>query len=168
MSKFIQRSERSLELPLGYKDLFDLQEVRNWRPYARPRWLRPSTDRLAYIEGYLTRLLESAGKSQVVCISRFQGAGQVTVIRDPDVEGRVLFALWHNVAQEQALLTLFEEVSLSPISEPVGRWKGKQSLRYPLPPDACAAARLIGEVLRAGYGLSDLAIINVYYHEKTA
>jgi len=168
MSEFVQKPARSIELPLGCKDLIDVSEIRNWRPGVRLRFLAPSTDKLAYIGGYLTRLLKSAGTSHVVCISRFQDKGQVTVIRDPDLGRPVLFALWHNVAQQQALRALFDEAGLSPISEPVGRWKGKRSLRYPLPSGPSAAARFICEVLRAGYGLNDLAVIRLFFHENPA
>jgi hypothetical protein len=70
------------------------------------------------------------------------------------------------MAQGQAVQGVFEEASLAPVTEPVGRWKAaKRSLRYELPADPSVAARFIGEVFRAGYRLGDLSSISLWYHE---
>ena len=167
MTKFVQKSERSIELPLGCRDLIDVGDVRDWKPVTHPDWLTQTTDRLAYIEGYLARLLQSGSSPKVVVISRFQDLGQVMVISDPNIVASVLFAIWHNAAQKQALDGVFEEAGLTPVAEP-GRWKSEHSFKYLLPADASAASQLIGEVLRGGYRLGDLSVINLSYHERRA
>jgi len=160
MSEFIQNPERGVELPLDCKDLIDIDEIRYWTPVAHPDWPPRTTDKLAYIEGYLARLLQTAGESPLVFLSCNQERGQVMVIRDPDPVGPAVFASCNGAAQEQVLRAIFEEAGMLPITGPVGRWKGKCSLIYPLPVDPSMAARFIGEVFRAGYGLGDLASIS--------
>jgi len=163
MNKFVQKSERSVELPLGCKNLIDVGEVRDWTPVTHPNWT-PTTDRLPYIEGYLARLFQLGNSAKVVVISRFQDLGQVMVRSGPNIVASVLFAIWHNAAQRQALDGVFEQAGLTPVAEP-GRWKAKHSFQYLLPEDSCAASQLIGEVFRTGYGLGDFSVINMWYHE---
>ncbi len=165
MNNFPEMPKRSVELPLGCKDLFDLEQVRNWKPAPQREWPSPTSDRLAYIEGQLAGLLQSGGKSKAVGVSRYEDHGQIMVISDPNLAASVLFASWHTATQEQALRRLFEEAGTSAAAEPVGRWKSKHSMKYLLPAEPSAAARFIGEVLRAGYGLGELSVINLSYHE---
>jgi hypothetical protein len=66
VSEFIQQSKRSIELTPGRKDLVDVEGIRNWKPTVNPDWPPVKTDQLAYMEGYLTRLLQSAGNAPVL------------------------------------------------------------------------------------------------------
>ena len=66
VSEFIQQSKRSIELPLGRKDLIDVEGIRNWKPTVNPDWPPAKTDQLAYMEDCLTRLLQSAGNVPVL------------------------------------------------------------------------------------------------------
>ena len=166
MSEFIQQSNRSVELPLGCKDLIDVQDIRDWKSVTRPDWLLLTKDRLAYMEGYLTRLLQQAGKSPLVLISRHQDGGSVLVVRDVDLVVPVVFVSWNGATQEHAVRAVFEQAGISPITEPVGRWKAKHSLKYPLATDHSIAAQFITGVFRMGYGLGDLASISMWYREK--
>ena len=169
MSDFIQRSDRSIELPLGCKDLLDIEEVRNWKvgtSHSRPKL---STDALAYLEGYLAKLLESAGNSTLVGISVFQGVGHIHVIPDATMPAAVIIASWNGAAQELAVRNALDEVGLQPATGPVGRWKAARSWKYLLPGDPSCAASAIGQVFRTGYELGDLASVTLWHHEaKTA
>jgi len=161
MSDFIQRPKRCIELPLGCEDLIDVEEIRSWKAARHPDWLRPpTTDRLAYSEGFLARRLESAGESTVVCISGYLDQGQVFFKADGALLFPVIFALWNGAAQERSIRSVFEERGISPATEPIGRWKAKRSLKYLLPTDPSEAARLIGEVFRVGYSLGDFSLVN--------
>src|SRR5579862_5018088 len=168
MSEFIQQSKRSVELPLGCRDLIDIQDIRDWKSVNDPDWLVPAEDKLAYMEGYLTRLLQQAGKCPLVLISRHQDRGNVLVVRDVDLVVPVVFASRNGGTQEQAVRAVFEEAGISEITEPVGRWKAKRSLKYPLAADPSIAAQFIAGVFRMGYGLGDLASISMWYREKAA
>ena len=165
MSKFVQKSERNVELPLGCKDLIDVDSIRNWTRVDHPDWPKRTLDQLAYMEGYLARLLQSAGKAALVCVGRSQNGAMVMVVPALDLAGSVIFATWNSAAQEQALRTVFDDAGGSPLAEPVGRWKSKKSLKYPLSANPSEAARFIGQVLRAGYGLGDLAPVSLLFHE---
>ena len=169
MSDFIQRSDRSIELPLGCKDLLNIEEVRNWKPVTGHNRPKLSTDKLAYLEGYLAKLLESAGNSALVGISVFQGMGHIHVIPDATIPAAVIFASWNGAAQELAIRNALDAEGLQPAAEPVGRWKTGRSWKYLLPGDPSCAARAIGQVFRSGYGLGDYTSITLWHHEpKTA
>jgi hypothetical protein len=165
VSEFIQRSDRSIELPLGCKDLLDLEEIRSWKPGTGHSQPNISTDQLAYLEGYLAGLLESSGGSVLVGISLFQGMGHVYLIPDAALQAPVIFASWNGASQEHALRRALEEAGLQPATEPVGRWKASRTWKYLLPPSPAAAARAIGQIFRTGYGLGDLASVTLWYHE---
>jgi len=158
--------KRSVELPSGGKDLIDVEEVREWEPVPHRDHPRQTTDRLAYIAGPLARLLESVGKSKLVIVSRYQNQGQIMVISDPGLPTPIISALWHRATQAQAVRSVFEEAGIPAITGPVGTWKTKDELKYALPVEASEAARLIGEVFQAGYGLEVLSVINLSYHER--
>lgn len=167
MSDFPQMPKRSLELPLGCKDLMDVESIRNWKPVVdRGRPFRATTDRLAYIEGQVAELLQLAGTSKLVSVGRYEDHGQVMVISDPDLSASAIFAHWRNALEQEAVRNVFEEHAIPAIIEPVGRWKTKDALKYTLPAEPSDAARLIGRVFCAGYGLGVLAVINVSYHER--
>src|SRR5438552_1007007 len=117
MSEFIQKPKRSVELPLGCKDLLDLEEIRNWAPVIRPNWGQEATDKLAYMEGYLSRIMGSSGKFMLVSISRNLDQGWVTVVPDADLAGSVVLAWWNGSAQQQAVRVAFEEAGLAPVTE---------------------------------------------------
>lgn len=167
MSDFPQMPKRSVELPLGCKDLMDIEAIRNWKPVGDRDWpWRVATDRLAYIEGQLAELLHSAGKSKLVSISRYQDHGQVMVIPDADLGASVIIASWRGASEGQTICQVFEDAGISPITGPLGRWKTKDHLKYTLPVEAADGARLIRELFRVGYGLGDMAVINLSHHER--
>ena len=167
MSDFVQPSERSIELPLGCKDLMDVEGVHHWKAACRPDWFTsPKEDRLAYIEGYLARQLELAGKSALVAVSRHLDRGHVFIHADDDLSANVVFAKWNSAEQEQMLRGVFDEAGIPAVADPVGRWKAKKSLKYLLPTDSCVAVRLIGEVFRNGYGLTEHSLIGTWNYER--
>jgi len=166
MSNFPQMPKRSVELPLGCKDILDVEEVRQWKPVFHQDWPGLTSDRLAYIEGQLVQRLQAAGKSKLVGIACSQDRGQIIVTSNADLAAPIIFASWHSAAEEQALRGVFEEAGISPATGPLGRWKAKDLLKYALPVEASRVARLVGEVFRAGYGLGDLSLINLWYHER--
>ena len=168
MSKLVQKSKRSLELPLGCKDLIDVDSIRNWSKLDRPDWPKRTLDQLAYMEGYLAGLLQSAGKTALVCVGRSENRGTIMVVPASDLPGSVVFAMWNSAAQEQALRAVFDEARISPLVEPVGRYKANKCLKYPPPPGPSDAARFLGGLFRAGYGLEDLAPITLWHHEPKA
>lgn len=168
MSQFIPKPSRSIELPLGCKDLIDVDAVRNWQPFARPNWPTRLVDQLAYMEGQLGGLLESAGKSVLVGTSRFQGQGSVMIIPDADLGMRVMFGFWYNVAQAKGVRAVFQEAGVQRLTGPVGRWKAKRSLKCVLSPHPVVAARFVSELFRVAYGLGDLARVTLWYHEPKA
>ena len=165
MSDFIQRSDRSIQLPLGCKDLFDVAEIQNWKPGTGHNQPKISTDKLAYVEGYLAATLDSLGGHVLVGIHVFQGRSYIHLLPDPALAAPVLFASWNGAAQEQALRTALNDAGLEPAPEAVGRWKARQTLKYLLPADSSLAAKLIGQLFRTGYGLSDLAEVSIWSHD---
>ena len=163
MNPFPEMPERSIELPLGCKDLIDVEEVHKWQT-AR-HWWDVVQDQLAYMEGYLARLIESTSGSYGLWLSRFQDHGSVVVVRDNQLKDQVLFASWSSIVQRRNLEAFFAESGSVAISPPVGRWKTHRSMLYRLPSGATAAAQFAGEVLQGGYGLPDRARIDLYHHE---
>jgi len=170
MSDFIQRSNRSIALPLGCKDLMDVEAIRDWKAASHPDVFKPLTkDHLAFVEDFLAERLETAGHSTLVGIWRFLDRGQIFVHKDPELVVPVVVAIWNGPAQEQAIRGTFEDAGISAATEPIGRWKeGKRLLKYLLPTATSKAAQLIGEVLRVGYGLNNLSMVSLYYHERNA
>ena len=166
MSDFPQMPKRSLELPLGCKDLMDVEAIHNWKPVDRGRPFRATTDRLAYIEGQVAELLQLAGTSKLVSVGRYEDYGQIMVISDADLTASAIFARWRNAPEQEAVRNAFEEHGIPEIFEPVGNWKTKDSLRYNLPAHPSDAARLVVQVFCTGYGLGVLALINCSYHER--
>ena len=157
MSEFPQMPSRSVELPLGCKDLMDVEAIRNWKSVGGLElpW-RETTDQLAYIEGQLAEFLQSAAKPKLVSVSRHWHYGQVMVTSDPDLSASTILAHWCNAAEQETIRKVFEEACMSPITGPVGKWKSKKALKYQLPAQNPHGARLIGELFRSGYGLGDL------------
>ncbi len=47
MSDFTERPKRSIELPLGCKDLIDIAEIRDWKKAAYPHWPKLVGEKLA-------------------------------------------------------------------------------------------------------------------------
>ena len=65
MSDFVQRSNRSLDLQLGCKDLMNVEAIRDWKAASHPDKFRPLTeDRLAFVEGFLAERLKTTGHSK--------------------------------------------------------------------------------------------------------
>src|SRR5215475_12826789 len=91
MGKFVEKSQRGVELPLGCKDLIDLEEIRNWRPPIYRYWPQATTDRLAYIEGSVAQFLQFERSSKLVVISRHLNQGQIMVISYSRLSGSILF-----------------------------------------------------------------------------
>jgi hypothetical protein len=162
----LDHTSRSVDLPPGCIDLMDVEGIRYWNTLARQSWPAWPADQLAYMEGFLARILQLAGDSSLVCISAHSDRGQVLVRPDPDPTGPALFAECSGAGQAQAVRVLFEEAGISPITGAVGRWRTKCLFVYPLPRDPVAAARFIGEVFRDGYGLSNNALISFRYASK--
>ena len=159
--------ERSVELPLGCKDLMDVEAIRNWQTVGNRDWPWPvATDRLAYIEGQLAQLLQSAGNSKLVYVSHYQNQGHVMVISDYDLKASVMVAAWRGASEEQNIRKVFEEAGIPLITGPAGPWKTKDALKYTLPVNAEQEARLVCEVFRTGFGLGDLALIDLSRHER--
>jgi hypothetical protein len=163
MNVFPKMPERSVELPLGCKNLMDVEAIRNWKPAVEQPWpWRAASDRLAYIEGQLADLLEAAGKSKLVSI----WLHKVTVVADRDLNGSTILVQWRDAAEQESIRQVFEEGGIAATTEPLGRWKIKNGLKYTLPAEASSAARLIGEVLRNGYGLQMMAVIHLTCFEQ--
>ncbi len=120
------------------------------------------------MEGYLGEIFRSAGHSYLAGVSRRLDLGWITVIEDTSLTSPVAFAQWHGADEKQAVQTVFDEAGLAPISGPLGRWKTGHSLNYPLPADPAEAARLIGDVFRAGYNLGNSTSINISYQKAKA
>lgn len=140
----------------------DVEAIRNWKPAVEQPWpWRASSDRLAYIEGQLADLLEAAGKSKLVSIWLHKDYGQVTVMADRDLNGSTILVQWRDAAEQESIRKVFEEGGMAASTEPLGRWQIKNALKYTLPAEASSAARLIGEVLRNGYGLQMMAVIHL-------
>jgi hypothetical protein len=163
MNPFPEMPERSIELPLGCKDLIDVEEVRKWQ--TAQHWRDVVQDQLAYMEGYLAGLIKSTRGSYSLWLFRFRDHGGIMVVRDDQLKDQVLFASWSSIVQRRNLEAFFAESGGVPISPPVGRWKTHRSMLYRLPPGAAAAAQFAGEVLRGGYGLPDRARVDLRYHE---
>jgi hypothetical protein len=181
MSKFVQKSERSIELPLGCKDLLDVEAIRTWTPPEL--WLRTGPevwwDRLAYCEGFLTGLLQSAGRTVLVNISVFQGSAHVEVF--PGHTGPFVVAWWNGATQQQAVASAFEEAGVQIygwVPHPTAlqklvrgllvlwaaKRKNRRWLGCVLPGKPSASARLICQLLRNGYSLGALNNIAFSYH----
>jgi len=158
--------KRSIELPLGCKDLIDDPAIS--ASEARERRRGPVRDQLAYMEGYLARLIDSASGSYGLWLSRFQDRGMAGVIRDQHFGDRALVAAWRSVVQQRMLAAYFQDVPAVPISPPIGRWKTRKCIIYRLPSEPLAAARFAGEVFRGGYGLCDTSVISLDYHDTPA
>jgi hypothetical protein len=154
---------RSVELPPGCKDLIDLDDIRNWTSLADQSWPPRTTDQLAYMEGFLARLLQSCGRSPLVCISAHPDRGHVMVRPDPDPAGPALYPESSGPGQKKAVPAAFEEAGIQPITKPAGHWRKRCPILYPLPGEPAAAARFIGQIFRSAYGLSDLAPISFLY-----
>ena len=169
MSEPMWKSPRSIELPLGCKDLSDVSQMGNWEPSATPsNWPKRTEDKLAYSEGYLARLFTSVSKGAIVSISRFQDHGSVTMIPDAELGALFVAVSWNGATQERAVRAVFEEEGISPV-ERADRWKPhKRGLRYALPAEPVVAAKFIGKLFRDGYGLGDLSRVVFWYHESNA
>ncbi len=68
MNSFPEMPKRGVELPLGCNDLIDVEAIRNWTGNEHPGWPKRTLDQLGYMEGYLTRLLESAGNAAILSV----------------------------------------------------------------------------------------------------
>ena len=112
-------------------------------------------------------LLESAGQTALVAISRRGDCGSVLVARYNDLAVSVLIAKCTSITAEQTIHAVFEEAGIPQVEGTVPHWKEKRSLKYTLPTDPSKAARLIGQVFRAGYGLSDLSSVDIWYWPQT-
>jgi hypothetical protein len=167
MSEFPEMPIRSVDLPYGCKDLLDVDAIRNWKPAGeRVRPWRETTDRLAYIEGQMAELFQTAGRSKLIYLSRHEDHGRVLIISDNDLNASVVAASWRNAVELEAIRSVFDEARVPSRTEPVGHWETKDALKYALPAKDSDAAGLIGQVFRAGYGLEALGVIKLLYHDR--
>src|ERR1051326_1120682 len=162
MDGFPQMPKRSVDLPLGCKDLADAREIHEPNP---AQWRqRRVADQLAYMEGYLAQLIESTGGSYGLWLSRFQDHGMVGVVCDSQLHDQVLIATWRSIVQQRNLAAYFGDVSAVAVQPRIGRWKTRHCMIYRLPADPTAAAGFAGQVFRGGYGFSDTSVIYLDYH----
>lgn len=159
MRGFIQNSKRSVELPFGCKDLIDVDSIRNWRVDGTASGLISTADRLAYVDGQLSRLLEANGPFPLVSLSHRVAVGRVSIIRNTGLFAPVLSVHYNGPPDERAVRYLLEESEILLITEPVGNRRTKNVLQSQLPADTTAAVQLIGRILREGYGLDEFNFV---------
>jgi hypothetical protein len=92
MESFPEMPKRSIELPLGCKDLPDVEARRSWTSHREGTRPKIWGDQLACCEGFLAGLLHQAGGTVLVGISVFQRRGQVHLLPDPTLATPVVFA----------------------------------------------------------------------------
>jgi hypothetical protein len=166
MNTFKTDPKRTIELPIGCKDLIDLDDIRNWTSLADQSWPPPTTDQLAYMEGFLSQILEACRPSPFVIMSAHTDRGHVMVLPDRFSAGPALYPESSGPGQKTTVPATFVELGIEP-TQRTGRWGKKCPVLYPLPSDPSAAASFIAQIFRTAYGLNDFAPISFLYSRQS-
>jgi hypothetical protein len=174
MDPFVNYPQRGIALPAGCKDLMD--KLRQ-QPGSESTQKRIYSEGFEQIPGYVTRLLQSKAARRQVTISCAVPTGAMVVEFGPFIMGYrpsglsvLMFVDGTDPLLEPAVRAVFEEAGLSAFvdSGVGGGVEPMRMIRYPLPDRATEAARLIADVFRKGFGLSERTRLGFDYYEEGA
>jgi hypothetical protein len=164
MNEFVNYGKRSITLPEGCKDLIDV--LRLDKPTSGPDPGEPGG--LADVEAHIARQLQAAAKFSILLILWGHAVNIIQVVL---IEGTL--NLWAGMEAwgptEAAVREVFEHAGIPLAGEPLKTLAAPtQVLGWQLPGSAGAAAGLICDLLRSGYGVAEVARLKFYYVEEPA
>jgi hypothetical protein len=163
MNKFVNYGKRSITLPEGCKDLIDV--LRLDKPASGPARAEPGS--LTDVEAHIARQLQAAAKISFLLILWSHEVNHIQVV----LIGGTL-NLWATMEAwgptEAAVCEMFERAGIPMAGEPLKTPAAPTQVRgWQLPRTAGAAAGLVCDLLRTGYGLAEAARLEFYHVEKS-
>ena len=171
MNQFVNYQQRGIELPAGCKDLIDVLRIEHRRVSAPNR---APAEGLADLQRYVSLLMDSKAKLRRLTISFRHGRLPITLALSPFCTGYGPWLVSISVfvdptkpAEEQAVRRVFDEAGIAPLIKSLVTGVGPvRALHYPLPSDACDAGRIVAEVLRSAFDVTEQAPLWFDYLER--
>ena len=171
MNQFVNYQQRGIELPPGCKDLIDV---------LRMEYLRVSELNLAPAEGlsdierYVSRQMNSRAKFRRLTVSCSHRLDAICLAMSPfcPSHGPWLMSISVSVdpnkpTEERAVRRVFDNAGISPLIKTLTAVDGLvRSLHYPLPSAASDACRIIADVLRSAFGVTEQSPLWFDYLER--
>ncbi len=151
MNKFVNFGKRSIDLPVGCKDLADVLLRAKERP--APSLTTCSVEGLAGLTRHLNNLTETGAKTENLAISWHDDPNHVHLTNEQGIINAII-VIHDNTQLEQAVREVFEEAGLAPILDKSVAGFCVRVLRYSLAGEP-SIGELIPELLRRGYGLAE-------------
>ncbi len=176
MTKLVNYKKRSFTLPAGCKDLMDVLEPSRrlkaqlgaWMTAPRIRNEHFHTAGLAHVGEYISKLLKSSANFFTLMITHRDDHMPVVLLRNRR-ENLFAITLYEKEAGIQsAIKAFFVQEGIDPLLDYSGSAAGGPEqlsrLIYPLPLEGSSATALTTGMLRAAYGLSDVAGLDFRYY----
>lgn len=178
MNDFVNYHNRSVQLPDGCKDLFDVLQLANHSenaassPKSAPSTFKPelvSTRGLDHVERYVRRLSKSNASFRFLVITSLIHSKEVTLWYKSGSLKMILFFDTFEGARESAVRAFFVQANISPLHDEPSRdpKKATRMVEYPLPTEAPAVVNLITALFRQVYGISELEGLKFYYSDSS-
>jgi hypothetical protein len=161
MNDFVNPQHRGVDLPAGYKDLMEVLDRKNKGVHGSEKAERSpvvenfANNGLLHVEHFVDLLLNS--RSERPLISFFAERRLITFALFKEVTGlKAAFCFKAgDLVLERTVREIFAEAGLIPSSEKKNPDTGHQALVYPVPLARSALLKLIEELLRRAYGISE-------------
>jgi hypothetical protein len=166
MNDFVNDNNRCVELPQGYKNLIDVLEAKkDSSPITSDLSLkneRVPARGLAHIEDYLRWFLCSKSRP---LLSFFPARGQMAFTLMYGKDDPYMMFCFHGLdtACEKEVRGVLMVSGLSSISDAVVPNTNQRVLTFPLPTMLNDAVKIVTELLRTAYGVSDEAGLGFLY-----
>ncbi len=159
MNRFVDFGKRSINLPEGCKDLIDVLGAAKRQPVQGTE----SVVGIANLAKFLPGIVESAAKSKSILIT-WRESVYVHLMNEQGVISAVII-ISESTGREQAVREIFTEAGLSPAYDEAPTSTSICALRYPLPSDYSKIEKLVFDLLRRGFGLSEDVTVQIMFWE---
>jgi len=150
MNHFVDFGKRSIELPSGCKDLFDVLQLEK-RPEARSFTSRVGQS-LGDVGSNLNNLLARSTRSKNLVIT--WGSGSYIHLQNKEQVVAAIVVVHEGVLREQSVRAVFAAADLALVSDETVAAGTIRVLRYSLPVSMSVIGRLIPNLLLRGFGLA--------------
>lgn len=170
MNEFVNPQHRGVTLPAGYKDLMDVLAAKKANEPVISREGFPTVERfdtngLAHVENYLIRFLNSQSKMVFLTFFLKRSQSAFMLVHFRDVFEAVFLFIEEDATRQKTVREIFAELGVVPVSDASVIATKQRVVKYPVVPVLPDALKVVTELLRQAYGVSERAGLGFFYHE---